>query len=137
MAAKNKVGKQNAKPINQSKDWREHLKHMKTKYVVLASISFVLLIVLNILIFSSSTRTEADLPVPISEYAKTLDLQEKFIAPDSTSLTNETTSITGVVLQASMGEVGKAMVRWMDLIVLLMALGFIVGFITQMSRRFT
>jgi len=137
MAAKNKVGKQNAKPINQSKDWREHFKHMKTKYVVLASISFVLLIVLNILIFSSGTRTEADLPVPTSEYAKTIDLQEKFIAPDSTSLTNETTSITGVVLQDSMGEVGKAMVRWMDLIVLLIVLGFIVGFITQMSRRFT
>ena len=137
MAAKNKVGKQNAKPINQSKDWREHFKHMKTKYVVLASISFVLLIVLNILIFSSSTRTEADLPVLTSEYAKTIDLQEKFIAPDSTSLTNETTSITGVVLQDSMGEVGKAMVRWMDLIVLLIVLGFIVGFITQMSRRFT
>lgn len=137
MAAKNKVGKQNAKPINQSKDWREHFKHIKTKYVVLASISFVLLIVLNILIFSSGTRTEADLPVPTSEYAKTIDLQEKFIAPDSTSLTNETTSITGVVLQDSMGEVGKAMVRWMDLIVLLIVLGFIVGFITQMSRRFT
>jgi len=137
MAAKNKVGKQNAKPINQSKDWREHFKHIKTKYVVLASISFVLLIVLNILIFSSGTRTEADLPVPTSDYAKTIDLQEKFIAPDSTSLTNETTSITGVVLQDSMGEVGKAMVRWMDLIVLLIVLGFIVGFITQMSRRFT
>jgi hypothetical protein len=130
------------KPSKKQPDWREHIKHMKMKYVFLASISFALLIALGFFLLSSGTKSEADLPVPISEAAKTQQMkqtQSVFVDPALKSkLQNETSSSQiASVAPSDTSEVGVAMIKWMNLIVFLIVLGMIIGFITQMSRRFT
>jgi hypothetical protein len=125
------------KPSKKQPDWREHIKHMKMKYVVLASISFALLIALGFFLLSSGTKSEADLPVQISEAAKTQQMkqtQSVFVDP-ALKLQNETSS--SQIVSDGASEVGVAMIKWMNLIVFLLVLLLIIRFVAQMSRRFT
>ena len=130
MPAKKTVGKK-AQPIKQSQDWRAYVKNIKTKYVVLASISFVLLIVLNVLIFTSGTKSEADLKPHISSDVVQTDLS---VQKTDRPIDNQTKELFVGDLSNNMGAVGKAMVQWMDLLVLLMVLGLVFGMIARFAR---